>query len=273
MSTRQEKYITADGIKTRYLQEGGGPPVILLHGNSLGSSAEVYEKNIPELARAGLRPIAYDSPGYGFSENPRDFSDAYRGRFIVKLMDALGIQKAWIVAHSAIGRVAAPAVLDNLARFEGFVALAASPILPPLPGAGERPEVESTPPTLESTRKRLEADLYNHALITPEKVQRRYLLSAGKNFEAALARAKAAEEQKGGPGGAAPLWKRLADAPIPKLYLFGKEDRGGTSAKRCALLAESHPDLKIHLIDHCCHLVMSDAEEEFNKRVIEFVKG
>ena len=268
-----EKYITADGIKTRYLEEGSGPPVILLHGNSLGSSAEVYEKNIPVLARAGLHPIAYDSPGYGFSDNPKDFSDAYRGRFIVKLMDALGIQKAWIVAHSAIGRVAAPAVLDNLSRFEGFVALAASPILPPLPGAGERPEVENTPPTLESTRKRLEADLYNHALITSERLQRRYSLSAGKNFEAGLERARAAEAQKGAPGGGVPLWKRLADAPIAKLYLFGKEDRGGSSAKRCALLAESHPHLKIHLIDHCCHLVMIDAEEEFNKRVIEFVRG
>ena len=119
----------------------------------------------------------------------------------------------------------------------------------------------------------MEADLYNHALITAERLERRLRLSAGKNFEAALARAEAAEEQKGGQGGGAPLWKRLADAPIPKLYLFGKEDRGGTSAKRCALLAESHPHLKIHLIDHCCHLVMIDAEEEFNKRVIEFVKG
>jgi pimeloyl-ACP methyl ester carboxylesterase len=267
----EEKYTTADGIKTRYLEEGSGRVAVLLHGNSLGSSAEVYEKNIPVLAKAGIRAIAYDSPGYGFSENPKDFSDGYRGKFIVKFMDALGIEKAYLVAHSAIGRVAAPAVLANLDRFAGFVALAASPILPPLPGAGERPEAENTPPTLESTRKRLEGDLYHHALITAEVVQRRYLLSAGKNFEAAQERAKAAQEQKGGPGGSVPLWQRLADAPIPKLYLFGKEDRGGTSAKRCALLAESHPHLRIHLIDHCCHLVMMDAEQEFNTRVIDFV--
>jgi pimeloyl-ACP methyl ester carboxylesterase len=164
-------------------------------------------------------------------------------------------------------------VLDNLQRFEGFIALGASPLLPPLAGAGERPEVENMPPTLESTRKRLEADLYNHALITQERLERRLFLSIGKNFEAAQERAKAAQAQKGGPGGGTPLWQRLADASIRKLYLFGREDRGGSSAKRCALLAESHPHLKIYLIDHCCHLVMIDAEEEFNNRLIEFVKN
>ncbi|MGH7846644.1 MAG: alpha/beta fold hydrolase [Candidatus Binatia bacterium] len=268
----EEKYTTSDGLRTRYLEEGNGPVVILLHGNSLGSSAEVYEKNIPVLARAGMRAIAYDSPGYGFSDSPKDFSDSYRSQLIVRFMDTLEIPKAYIVAHSAIGRVAAPVVLDNLQRFDGFVALGASPLLPPLAGAGERPEVENIPPTLESTRKRLEADLYNHALITQERLERRLFLSTGKNFEAAQERAKAAQAQKGGQGGGALLWQRLADAPIPKLYLFGREDRAGTSAKRCALLAESHPNLKIHLIDHCCHLVMIDAEEEFNKRVIEFVK-
>jgi len=269
----EEKYVTADGIKTRYLEEGTGPAVILLHGNSLGSSAEVYEKNIPVLAKAGMRAIAYDSPGYGFSDNPKDYSDTYRTSFILKFMDAVEIQKAYLVAHSAIGRVGAPIVLDNPQRFEGFVALGASPLLPPLAGAGERPEVENIPPTLESTRKRLESDLYNHTLITQERLERRLFLSTGKNFDAAQGRAKAAHAQKGGQGGGTPLWQRLADAPIPKLYLFGREDRGGTSAKRCALLAESHPNLKIHLIDHCCHLVMIDAEEEFNKKMIEFVTG
>ena len=269
----EEKYTTSDGLKTRYLEEGHGPAVILLHGNSLGSSAEVYEKSIPVLARADMRAIAYDSPGYGFSDNPKDFSEGYRSKFVVKFMDALGIQKAYIVAHSAIGRVAAPIVLDNLQRFEGFIALGASPLLPPLAGAGERPEAENIPPTLESTRKRLEADLYNHAFITQERLERRLFLSTGKNFEAAQERAKAAQAHKGGPGGGTPLWQRLADAPIRKLYLFGRQDRGGSSAKRCALLAESHPHLKIHLIDHCCHLVMIDAEEEFNKKMIEFVAG
>lgn len=269
----EEKYANVDGLKTRYLEEGTGPAVILLHGNSLGSSAEVYERNIPVLAAAAIRAIAYDSPGYGFSDNPTDFSDTYRGAFIVKFMDALGIEKAYLVAHSAIGRVAAPVVLENPRRFEGFVALAASPLLPPLPGAGERPEMETAPPTLESTRRRLEGDLYNHALITQEKLERRFFLSTGKNFEAAQQRAKAAKAQEGGGKEGAPLWRRLAEAPIPKLYLFGREDRGGTSAKRCALLAEAYPHLKIHLIDRCRHLVMIDAEDEFNRKTIEFVKS
>jgi 2-hydroxy-6-oxonona-2,4-dienedioate hydrolase len=267
----EDKFITVDGVKTRCLEAGSGPVVLLIHGNSLGSSAEVYEKNIPALAKAGIRAIAYDSPGYGLSDNPKDFSDGYRGNFVVKLIDALAIQKACLVVHSAIGRVVAAVALENPQRFMGFVALAATPILPPLPGAAERPERENSEPTLETTRKRLEGDLYHHALITPDQVERRHLLSTGKNFEAAQARARAAQQNKGGPAEGAPLWQRLADAAIPKLYLFGRDDRGGTAAKRCDLLAQSHPHLQIQLIDHCSHLVMIDAEQQFNSAVIDFV--
>ena len=101
-------------------------------------------------------------------------------------------------------------------------------------------------------------------------IQKRYRLSIGKNFDAALARAKAARVTEGIKE-EPPLWKQFAQSSISKLYLFGKDDRGGTVAKRCALLAELEPSLKLHLIERCNHLIMIDAEEEFNKRVIEFV--
>lgn len=60
-----ENFIVVDGLKTRYVEEGIGVPVLLLHGLALGSSLEVYEKSIPRLAKAGLRAIAYDLPAFG----------------------------------------------------------------------------------------------------------------------------------------------------------------------------------------------------------------
>ena len=51
---------------------GSGEPVLLLHGASLGSSADVFNRNFRPLAMAGLHPIAVDRPGYGESDGPGD---------------------------------------------------------------------------------------------------------------------------------------------------------------------------------------------------------
>ena len=40
----QDKFVQVDGLKTRYIEDGSGPAVICLHGASLGSSADVFER-------------------------------------------------------------------------------------------------------------------------------------------------------------------------------------------------------------------------------------
>ena len=265
-----EKHVVVDGLKTRYLEEGAGPVILLLHGASLGSSVEVYEGNIPSFVKAGLRTIAFDLPGYGLTDNPKDYTASYRAGFIVKFMDTLGIEKAHVVAHSGTGNLAAQIALKHPQRVEKVIAVAATNLLPPLPDQkGRAAAAEEPPPTIETTRKRLEGDLFNKSLITEEVVQKRYRMSTGKNFDAVLERAKAAQAVKG-THEETPLWKRFSTSSVPKLYLFGKEDRG-SAAKRCALLAEMEPTLKFHLIEQCSHLVMVDTPEEYNKTVIDFI--
>src|SRR5579871_1396174 len=54
----------AGGLRIRYLERpGAGPAVLLIHG--LPGTAEDFEKVTPLLR--GLRTIAIDRPGYGFS--------------------------------------------------------------------------------------------------------------------------------------------------------------------------------------------------------------
>ena len=65
-----DKFVTVDGLRTRYIEEGEGSPVLLLHGASLGSSADVFIRNLGPLARAGLRVIAFDQPGFGLPMSP-----------------------------------------------------------------------------------------------------------------------------------------------------------------------------------------------------------
>ena len=98
-----ENSIQVDGLKIRYLEEGSGTPVVLLHGASLGSSGDVWEETLSSLAQGGFRGISYDQPGYGHSDNPKDYRPSYREAFVLKFMDALGIRQACLVGHSQAG--------------------------------------------------------------------------------------------------------------------------------------------------------------------------
>jgi pimeloyl-ACP methyl ester carboxylesterase len=268
-----EKFVEVDGLKTRYLEEGSGPVVLLLHGASLGSSADVWERNLAPLARHGLRVIAFDQPGFGLTDNPRDYSVAYRRSFILKFMDALGVKKASLVGHSQAGAMATGLAFDHTERISKVVVLATGSLLPPLPageksGAGEGEEGGNSEPTLEDSRALLEHNLFNHALITPEVLEKRHRMSVGKNFLAFLERAKA--PRGGGRKDNVPIWERLHQLPVPLLMLYGKQDRGSAAA-RAAALKERFPALNLHLLDNAKHLAQWDAAEEFEKLTAKFL--
>lgn len=258
-----EKFVQVDGLKTRYLEEGSGPEVLLLHGASLGSSADVWERNLAPLAAHGLRAIAFDQPGFGLSDNPKDFSVAYRRRFILQFMDALGIKKASLVGHSQAGNMAVGLAFDHTDRISKVVVLATGSVLPPLAeggkGGGEGEEGGSSEPSLDDTRALLEHNLFNHSLITPEALEKRHRMSVGKNFQAFLERSKA---PRGGGKDAVPVWERLHKLPVPLLMIYGKQDRGSAAA-RAAALKERYPSLNMHLLDNCKHLAQWDASDEF----------
>ena len=273
----ENKFVLVDGLKTRYIEDGTGPAAILLHGASLGSSADVFERNLKPLASAGLRAIAYDQPGFGLTDNPNDYSVAYRRRFIMMFMDALSLQSAALVGHSQAGNMAVANAFEHPKRISKIMILGTGSLLPPLPegqrqGGGAREGEEGTPsePTIKETRALLEHNLFNHELITPEALEQRQRMSVGKNFEAFLKRSGGT--QGGGARDAKPMWQRLVELPCPLLLMFGKNDRGN-AYERAALLKEKYPQLDLHIVDRCKHLVQWDATEEFHKRAVAFLSG
>jgi pimeloyl-ACP methyl ester carboxylesterase len=264
----KENFIEVEGLRIRYFEEGSGPAVLLLHGASLGSSADVWTGNFSDLAARGLRVIAYDQPGFGLSDNPGDPSVAYRTRFVLAFMDAVGLQKARLIGHSQSGRIAVGLALEHGERVPGVVVLATGSLLPPLPSHGKPEAAEgeeggAAEPTLEDTRRLLEENLFDHSLITPAALRMRHRMSTGKNFQAFLERSRARDgKKKQGKTDAKPLWKRLGEVPVPLRLIYGREDRGD-AAERAALAIELHPGLDLHLVDRCKHLVQWDAAQEF----------
>jgi len=269
-----EKFVSIDGLKIRYFEEGKGPAVLLLHGTSLGASADVWEGNLLPLARHGFRVIAFDQPGFGLSDNPKDFSASYRRKFIFRFMDALEIEKAHLVGHSSAGRMAVTLAFEEPERIVKAIALGTGSLLPPLKenqkqsGAAEGEEGSSSEPSRDEIRALLEQHLFNHSLITPEAVEKRYRMSIGKNFQAFLERAKAAE--KGGGKEGVPLWQRLDQLPVPLLLIYGKQDRG-SAGERAQMLKERFPRLRVHVLDRCKHLVQWDGADEFVRLSAEFL--
>jgi 2-hydroxy-6-oxonona-2,4-dienedioate hydrolase len=270
-----ENFVEVEGLRIRYLEQGAGPAVLLLHGASLGSSAEVWTDSIAAFAKHGLRAIALDLPGFGLSDNPEDHSVAYRQHFVLAFMDALGLNRASLIGHSQAGAIAVNLAFAEPQRVAKVVVLGTGSLLPPQPGAEkqqgprEGDEGGATEPTLEETRKLLEHNLFNHALITPAILQTRQRMSIGKNFEAFIARKEA-------PGikaakAATPLWRRLVELPAPLLLLYGKQDRA-SAGDRAVLAKQEYPGLKLHVLDRCKHLVQWDAAQEFVELSTKFLR-
>jgi len=109
------------------LQDAGeGVPVLLLHG--FPATRHLWSSVAPLLTDAGFRVLVPDLVGYGESEAPAGVrvDMASQARWMLELLDALGVARAAVAAHdvgsaaaqlmvaSAPQRVCALAVLDGV---------------------------------------------------------------------------------------------------------------------------------------------------------------
>lgn len=122
----------AAGVGSFTLDQGDGAAVVCLHG--VPASSFLYRKVVPGLAELGLRGVAFDFPGTGLAERPRDFDYTWSGlgRWTAAAIDALGIDRCHLVVHDiggpvglewAIGhpdRVLSVTALDTVVDVAGF---------------------------------------------------------------------------------------------------------------------------------------------------------
>jgi pimeloyl-ACP methyl ester carboxylesterase len=277
-----DRFVTVDGLNIRYLEEGSGVPAILLHGSSLGSSADVFRRNLRALGANGVRAIAVDLPGFGKSSPSDDLSGSYRNKIIVGFMDALGLKQAALIGHSSSGGPAASIALAHPDRVSHVIVLGTGSLLPPLEAGGTKvggregaaqsrleERMVRKEPTLEDTRALLEANLFHHELITDEELQLRHQNSVGACFEQFVRRHQAGAEDAGGKQ-STPLWQRLVELKMPLLLLYGRNDRA-RAEERATLLKERYPELDLHFAEGCKHLVPWDAADQLHELAIPFL--
>ncbi|WP_296949498.1 alpha/beta fold hydrolase [uncultured Massilia sp.] len=97
----QGRFVTVDGVRLHYIERGSGPALVLLHGN--GVLANDFEHSgLLDKAGAHYRTIAFDRPGFGYSERPRGtlWTPQAQARLLHHALQRLGVESAIVVGHS-----------------------------------------------------------------------------------------------------------------------------------------------------------------------------
>lgn len=83
-------FVDVGGCRIHYVDEGTGPPLLLLHGNPTYS---FLYRNVVRRLSDGFRCIVPDYPGFGLSSAPPgyDFRPATHSRVLEELVRALGL--------------------------------------------------------------------------------------------------------------------------------------------------------------------------------------
>lgn len=92
----QSHYLNVDGGRMHYLDEGSGPPILMVHGNPTWSF--LYRHLITQL-RPNYRCIAPDHIGFGLSDKPHDwpYHPADHARNFARLCEHLKVQDSTLI--------------------------------------------------------------------------------------------------------------------------------------------------------------------------------
>jgi pimeloyl-ACP methyl ester carboxylesterase len=267
---RAETMQIAD-VKTHVVRAGHGEPVLLLHG--LGASSYSWRFAVPELARR-YEVIAPDFPGFGRSDKPWDFDYSIMGmhRWLVALMDRLGVGRARLVGNSMGGVIALWTAMDAPERVDRF-ALFGTPAYP-----------ENRPKVLWPLGWPVIGRVYEAILgeVTLRWVVRGTFVDKTKITEEMIAEYVEPLKSRHGRRAVAEFIRRAIPPDFreriarypglsqPALVLVGDSDTmvGRDGAER---LARDLPNARFVYLDRCGHAPQEDAPERINAILAEFL--
>ncbi|WP_370693795.1 alpha/beta fold hydrolase [Methylobacterium sp. NEAU K] len=128
-------FVDVTGGRLATIQAGpaDGPPIILLHGASANAS-DPMEGVGRRLAEKGFRVIAFDRPGFGWSDRIAGgaaAAPAVQARAISEALERLRLGPVLVFGHSWAGALALALALDHPAQVAGLVL--AAPVAMPMP--------------------------------------------------------------------------------------------------------------------------------------------
>ncbi|HVB79580.1 MAG TPA: alpha/beta fold hydrolase [Candidatus Binataceae bacterium] len=165
-----ESWVGVAGIRTRYIAEGAGEPLLFIHGGHFGDMnsaecAEVWNLTIPDLA-SHWRCVALDRLGQGFTEGPKDeaaFTMAASVRHVADFVRAIDIAPCHVVGHSRGGYVAARLALDHPALVRSCTIVSSNTIAPG-PASNEIVFADNPHRPFSAERARFVVERYSYSI-------------------------------------------------------------------------------------------------------------
>ncbi len=262
------KSVIAAGLNTNYLEEGSGPPLILVHGSGPGVTGYAnWRLTIPVLARK-FRVIAPDMAGFGYTERKPGmvYNLDLWVEHLIGFLNALNIQQAGFVGNSFGGALTLALAARHPDRVSRFVLMGAAGV-----------EFELTPgldavwgyePSVEGMRKLVHSFAYDTAFITDDLVRSRYEASVRPGFHETFSSMFPAPRQAGIRMLATPE-DAIRALPHEVLVIHGRDDQIiplSSSLRLHALL--QHSDL--HVFGECGHWTQIERKDRFAPLVSDF---
>jgi pimeloyl-ACP methyl ester carboxylesterase len=217
-------YAKAGDLNVYYREKGEGEPVVFVHGNWVTSLEwEPVLSRLPE----GFHGIAPDLRGRGKTEGPdNDYTMPEMAADLLHFVDAVGLEKFHLVAHSLGSAVAMQFVLDHPQRVRTFTVVSPAWV-DGMPAAYNNPEAQVA---LKSNKALFAQALKAQAPAAPDNAFWREVVEEGfeQRVEAAVRNLPALVAWKPG--------DRLKETAVPALVISGTLDplTGGANAVRAA---------------------------------------
>lgn len=266
----QGKYIHIDGVRLHYLARGAGPPLVLLHGNSV-TVADYEASGLIDRLAAGHSVIAFDRPGFGHSSRPRQrlWTPAAQAALLRKALAGLGIDRAVVLGHSMGALVALALALDAPASVSGLVLIGgyyypqarldvalAWPVA--LPVVGDVMRYTSTALTARMTMNRMAK-----AMFAPDPVPPGFFTAQPREMMLRPLQLRAdAEDAAFMIPQAASLAKRYHELHMPVTLVAGADDRIVAVEKHTQRLHAEIPHSELLLVRGAGHMAHYRAQEQ-----------
>jgi pimeloyl-ACP methyl ester carboxylesterase len=139
----ETSFLSTRSGEVHLLDIGEGEVVLLIHGS--GRSVADWQDGVAEKLAESNRVVAFDNYGFGLSErnHPGEYGNALWSRQAIDVLDALEIERAVVLGHSAGAITAAILAADHPERFRGVIftghgfAMDPAQLVPLIPGIGE----------------------------------------------------------------------------------------------------------------------------------------
>ena len=273
----KEAFYDVAGVRTRVLEAGSGPALLILHGT--GGHAETYQKNIAPLSRY-FRVIVPDMIGHGFTGRPDlDYTlDDFAGHLFA-LLDTLGIPCAHVSGESLGGCIAAwmtimrPERVNRLVLNTGILDRPDEKGLVQLADLEQRTRKLADDCSLDTVRRRLEWLVLDRETMTEEMVRIRHRIYNQPGMVDSVIRVMQAvlSMNRG-------LYcdrdylarERMAEIRRPTLVLWSDHNPGKPfDVIKPAI--DLIPDAEVHIIKDAAHWPQFEQPEVVNGLMIDFL--